>query len=101
MNANPCVSPQLFLQNRVNGRHSGWGSDDVHIIQVRENEFTFLQFCLGSSQSVVLAQGEEHGHQWVALLATFFLIHVTDFACVVLLQIAGWAFVELMNEWNC
>ena len=60
---------------------------------------SFLQSCLGSTQSVVLAQGEEHGHQRVALLATFSLIDVKDFACVVLPQVAGWnERMELLTE---
>ena len=56
----------------------------VHIFQVRENEFTFLQSGLDSSQSVVLTQREEHGCQWIALLATFSMVDVVNLSTVVL-----------------
>ena len=70
----------------------------TNVIQVGEEVFVGQQEFLKREQSAMLSEGAQHGHEGIALLATFSLMDHVGVAAVVVPEILGWLREKLEHE---
>ena len=56
----------------MDGNHAFGRANDADVVRIGEEALVRLKEVLDRAQSLVLPQGEEHGHERTALLAAFF-----------------------------
>ena len=63
------MAVKFFLQDRVNVANSVRETNDVDVVEEREQEFTRAQLFLCGDQRGVLGEAREEGHQGISLFA--------------------------------
>ena len=80
VDANPGVCPQLLLRAPIPVPQPLWENDDI--IQERHKTIVSTQRIVDRTQKCVLTEGEQEGHQWIALLTSFTLLDVVHCAII-------------------